>query len=56
MNRTQSNIILMQTAKKIAEEHGIHVTRSKEYVKLKPYDQKKVRIQVYKRLLNAEII
>ena len=56
MNRTQSNIILMQTAKKIAEEHGIHMTRSKEYVQLKPYDQKKVRLQIYNRLLNAEII
>jgi hypothetical protein len=56
MNRTESNIILMQTAKKIAEEHGIHITRSKEYAQLKPCDQQKVRLEVYKCLLNVDII
>jgi hypothetical protein len=48
--------ILAQTAEKIADEFGIHVTRSQEYIQLRPFQQKKVRVMIYNRLMNTDII
>ena len=45
-----------KTAEKIADEFGIHVTRSQEYIQLRPFQQKKVRVMIYNRLMNTDII
>ena len=38
--------ILEQTAEKIANEFGIHMTRSQEYIQLRTFQRKKVRVMI----------
>ena len=48
-------ITIYKIADKIAIEHGIHVSKSKDYLSLPPQYQKQVRERVYKQLTNASI-
>jgi len=48
-------ITIYKIADKIAVEHGIYVSRSKEYLSLPKAYQKQVRERVYKQLTNASI-
>jgi len=48
-------IKIYKIADKIAVEHGIYVSKSKEYLSLPPQYQRQVRERVYKQLTNAYI-
>ena len=48
-------ITIYKIADKIAVEHGIYVSRSKEYLSLPGEYQKQVRERIYKQLTNASI-
>ena len=48
-------ITIYKIADKIAIEHGIYVSKSKDYLSLPKVHRKQVRERVYKQLVNADI-
>jgi len=48
-------ITIYKIADNIVVEHGIYVSKSKDYLSLPPQYQKQVRERVYKQLTNAYI-
>lgn len=46
---------IYKIADKIAVDHGIHVSKSKDYLSLPKVHQKQVRERIYKQLIDANI-